>query len=172
MANELEFPGSSIFELEEPKNTLFDENLSQLVEMGYTVDQAKNALETSGNSFEVALESLLSMREEEEIKERAEEDRIDMFKDMPRYDNFLYGILLYMKYKLENASNYCFICMDKHAEPSIRIRPCTKEFCEYSFEESFGAKVFPEFKNNSANVILDLSIASQALFSTRVKVGS
>jgi len=52
-------------------------------------------------------------------------------------------------------------------EVSIKLRTCHKEYCEYSFEESFGSQAYPELKFSKEMSYLDLSLAAAAIFSTR-----
>ena len=48
------------------------------------------------------------------------------------------------------------------------MRPCTKDMCEYIFEESFKGGVLSELKHFPTESHFDLSLASKAISSQRV----
>lgn len=64
-------------------------------------------------------------------------------------------------------TNYCYICYDRHLSDSIRLRACSKEMCEFAFEEVSGLSVYAEMLTNYNMVLLDLSYAAEAAFAQR-----
>lgn len=60
------------------------------------------------------------------------------------------------------------MCHDNLEEPSIKLRTCTKEVCEYIFDETFQGGLLSELKYFSHEAHFDLSIASKAICSSRV----
>lgn len=73
---------------------------------------------------------------------------------------FTIEMVTYLDSVLEN----CPICLDPLGAPCSRIRACEKEFCEYWFEEQQGLIVYPEIKNRTDSIMLDLSLASECAF--------
>jgi hypothetical protein len=70
------------------------------------------------------------MNEEEYTYDEGDWDEMGI-QGLPKTENFLFNMMLYIRTHLENASNYCFICLDKHLADSIKLRPCSKDICEF-----------------------------------------
>jgi ubiquitin-protein ligase len=129
----------------------------QLVAMGYSVHEAQAALQATGNDLDAAA-LLLSSGEVTTMAGSA---------SLIETSNFFYNMLFYLRDRLENCTNYCYICYMRHKGDSSRMRPCNKEICEFRFEEISGFSVYPELQANVNLIILDLSFASASVGSTR-----
>jgi hypothetical protein len=53
-------------------------------------------------------------------------------------------MMLWISTYIEKSNKRCVICHDELEEPSLKMRPCTKDVCEYIFEESFKGGVLSE----------------------------
>jgi len=49
----------------------------------------------------------------------------------------------------------------------LKLRTCTKDYCEYSFEESFNGQVYPELHYFFEEASLDICLAAKSIFSAR-----
>lgn len=54
-----------------------------------------------------------------------------------------------------------------HTDQTFKLKPCHKEYCEFSFEEALGVSVVGELQDNMEGSLLNLSLASSAIFSSR-----
>jgi hypothetical protein len=86
---------------------------------------------------------------------------------MPPTNNKFVQLMLYISEQLEKSTKSCFICLESLESDSYKLRTCTKDYCEYSFEESFNGNVYPELKFLLEEAQLDISLAAKAIFSTR-----
>ena len=127
--------------------------------MGYDVKLAKTCLKKAGNDLDKALDII----KEGEISGVAGSKKYDL-EDT---DNSLVKLMLYLSESLENAISRCLICQNELEAPSIKLRTCSREMCEYIFEESFHGSLLTELKHFTLESHLDISIASKAIFSTR-----
>lgn len=75
--------------------------------------------------------------------------------------------MLFISDQIEKSNKNCFICLEPLECESIKLRTCTKDYCEYTFEESFDGNVFPELKYLHEEASLDISLAAKAIFSSR-----
>lgn len=75
--------------------------------------------------------------------------------------------MLFISDSLEKATKNCFICHTPLEGDSNKLRTCTNDYCEFSFEENFSGSVYPEMKYQTEEAFLELSLAAKALFSTR-----
>lgn len=76
--------------------------------------------------------------------------------------------MLYISKYIENSNKRCIICQDELEEPSMKIRPCNKDRCQFTFEENFKGGVLSELKLFPTESHFDLSLASKAISSNRV----
>ena len=76
-------------------------------------------------------------------------------------------MMMYVCQNIEEANKRCMICQMTLEEPSIKVRPCTRQACEFTFEESFKGGLFTELKYFPHEALFDLSIAGKAILSTR-----
>jgi ubiquitin-protein ligase len=136
-----------------------DRLISQLTDMGYSRKEAMEALLMSNSNIEEAIEIINNGS----LREFSNEGT----RFILNTNNFFYNLLFYLRDRLENCTNYCFICYKRHPVDSIRLRSCSQEICEFRFEEISGVSVFGELINNFEACHLDLSFAAEALFSTR-----
>lgn len=145
---------------EDPSNVQELKNLTKkLVGLGYAKSQVKEAVKLSKGSEELAIEFL---ENENPAKYSGE-----LSKEVIVCNNFFYNLLFYLRDRMQNCTNYCFICYKKHIVDSVRLRPCSSEMCEFRFEEISGVSVFAEISNNINLVGLDLSFAAEAALSAR-----
>jgi len=84
------------------------------------------------------------------------------------FGNPLIKMMLWISTYIEKSNKRCVICHDELEEPSLKMRPCTKDVCEYIFEESFKGGVLSELKHFPTESHFDLSLASKAISSQRV----
>lgn len=112
--------------------TVDDEALSQLVEMGFDVDVATPALKKSGSDIHKALDILREQSYNGEIGYNPAQDFKIGSQYLPETHNKLIQMLLFLSDSLEKASRNCFICLDELEGDSIKLRTCTKDYCEYS----------------------------------------
>lgn len=133
--------------------------LKILTEMGYSKKESAEALKLSNFDVDKALEII----NDGTLREFSGEGN----RFILNTNNFFYNLLFYLRDRLENCTNYCFICYKRHPVDSIRLRSCTQEICEFRFEEISGVSVYAEFINNFESCHLDLSFAAEALFSSR-----
>jgi hypothetical protein len=138
--------------------------------LGFTEEEAKLGLEKCEGSYDKAAEYLLNEEQKHYLEENKEDlsDLGSISYEGLSCDNFFYNLILFVKSRLEASSNYCFVCLTKHLADSVKLRPCEKELCEFSFEESFGAKVLPILKSNMDMAMLDMTLASRTMLSNRV----
>mmetsp|Transcript_52064 Transcript_52064/g.59470 ORF Transcript_52064/g.59470 Transcript_52064/m.59470 type:complete len:1019 (+) Transcript_52064:116-3172(+) len=141
-----------------------DAQLKKLLEIGYNRADCVEALEVNNNDIELAAAYL-----DDKFNEYIREEQLKLKKQssITKSKNFFWNLLFFVKDKLQNCPNYCIICQDKHVADSIRLRPCTKDLCQFSFEENIGASIYAEFNNNPDLGFFDLSLASHAIFSAR-----
>jgi hypothetical protein len=129
----------------------YSEELDQLLEMGFDFVEAETALQSEGYDLEAALDALTSKKP----------------NSWGNAGAFFCNLLFYLKEHLENCTNYCFICYKQHDYDSSRIRPCSKDICQFRFEEELGFAVFPEIIANPGLIHLDLSFAAVSAGSNR-----
>lgn len=79
--------------------------------------------------------------------------------------NFILAICIY----LETCKERCVICHDDHTDQTFKLKPCTKEYCQFSFEEAMGVSVLGELTDNLDGSLLNLSLASCAVMSSRAQ---
>ena len=139
-----------------PPQKLDKNELRKLHEMGFSQNQAKQALLKTRNNPDAAAELLLNGKLEFKNPSKAIE-----------CNNVFYNLLFYLRDRIENCTNYCYICYERHPYDSIRLMPCTKDICQFRFEEISGVSLFTEINCNSELVFLELSLASEALGSQR-----
>jgi hypothetical protein len=77
-------------------------------------------------------------------------------------------MMLWISNYIEKSNKRCIICHDDFEEPSLKIRPCTKDVCEFTFEEIFKGGVLSELKHFPKESHFDLTLASKAISSQRV----
>ncbi len=51
---------------------------------------------------------------------------------MPQTNNKIVQLMLFVSDSLEKASRKCFICLEPLHGESIKLRTCSKDYCEYS----------------------------------------
>ena len=142
------------------KNRKEDRGLiERLIAMGYPKNQVKEAVSISKGNEELAIEYL----DTENVSKYSGE----FSNDIITCNNFFYNMLFYLRDRLQNCTNYCFICYKRHLVDSVRLRPCSSEMCEFRFEEISGVSVFAEITSNSNLVSLDVSFAAEAITSVR-----
>ena len=76
-------------------------------------------------------------------------------------------MMIYICKRIEEANKRCLICQKTLEEPSIKVRTCPEEACEFTFEESFRGGLLSELKYFTHEAHFDLSIAAKAILSTR-----
>jgi|LauGreDrversion4_2_1035121.scaffolds.fasta_scaffold133629_2 hypothetical protein len=81
--------------------------------------------------------------------------------------NALIKMMIYICKNIEDANKRCLICHETLEEPSIKVRPCTKDACEFTFEESFKVGLLSELKYFTHESLFDLSMAAKSLLSSR-----
>jgi hypothetical protein len=126
--------------------------------MGFIQHEALFALEESGGDMEASIEMLTSGQLNLSLPQLDDNVAIQT-------ENFFYNLLFYVRDRLQNMTNYCYICYERHLDESIRLRACNKEICEFRFEEVSGLSVYAELVTNFDMVMLDLSYAAEAAFS-------
>jgi ubiquitin-protein ligase len=141
------------------KTKVAQAKLSQLCAMGFNTHEAEEALRATGNDIEAAVDMLSS----------GEVTSIVGSASLIATDNFFYTMLFYLRDRLENCTNYCYICYARHKGDSSRMRPCNKEICEFRFEEISGFSVYPEIMANVNLIHLDLSFAAVSMASVRAQ---
>lgn len=82
--------------------------------------------------------------------------------------NPLIKLMLWISTYIEKSNKKCILCHEELEEPSLKMRPCTKEVCEYIFEETFKGGVLSELKHFTTESLFDLSLAAKAICSARV----
>ena len=97
--------------------------LDTLVGMGFIQYEAQYVLETNGNDLDQAIEVLTSGAVNVPPPSSEEHGLIPT-------GNFFYNLSFYLRDRLQNMTNYCYICYDRHISDSIRLRPCGKDICE------------------------------------------
>ncbi len=154
-------------------------------EMGKSEAEAVKALCASNNDFMNAI-ALLDLKKHQYIEYYVEE----LSKEVRCFDffsfiaaaavtknivlqehtthNLLVNLISYLKKRVERCTSYCISCGKKLLDDSVRLSPCTSEFCMFKFEEIFGVKLYPELQTNLPLVELDLSLTAKAVFSNRV----
>lgn len=70
---------------------------------------------------------------------------------------------------LDTCKTRCVNCLMPFEYESLKLKPCHKEHCQFSFEESFGVKVLGEFAQNHEGQELNAACAANAVFSGRSK---
>jgi hypothetical protein len=126
--------------------------------MGFIRHEAEFALESSEGNVDRAIEMLTTQQINLPPPKTSDGVVIDT-------SNFFYNLLFYVRDRLQNMTNYCYICYDRHLDDSIRLRACNKEICEFRFEEVSGLSVYAELVTNFDMVVLDLSYAAEAVYS-------
>jgi hypothetical protein len=81
--------------------------------------------------------------------------------------NPLIKIMLWISTYLEKSNKRCFLCHKDLEEPSLKMRPCLNETCEYIFEENFKGGLLSELKHFTTESLFDLSLAAKAISSQR-----
>lgn len=74
-------------------------------------------------------------------------------------------MMVYVSRQIEESNKRCLICHDTLAEPSIKVRPCNRQVCEFTFEESFKGGLLTELKYFPHESLFDLSLAAKAILS-------
>mmetsp|Transcript_25973 Transcript_25973/g.25555 ORF Transcript_25973/g.25555 Transcript_25973/m.25555 type:complete len:468 (-) Transcript_25973:1237-2640(-) len=142
--------------------TRVNKNLvKQMITMGFPKDLATEALQLSENDLDAALDIANTGVFSSYRGEFAEA--------IIPCNNFFYNMLFYMRDRIQNCTNYCFICYKKHNCDSIRLRACNQEICEFRFEEISGLSIYAELRNNINLIMLDLSFAGEAAASARAQ---
>ena len=133
--------------------------------MGYDAKQAKNALKNSKNDIDAALDYI---KEEEINGDLPELKKHTSFTNTLDYTgNQFIRMMLFICDELAKSTKKCLICLDNLDAPSIKLRTCEKESCEFTFEESFSGSLLTELKYYTHEAQLDISIASKAVYSSR-----
>lgn len=135
-----------------------NEFLQILLDMGYDFGRARDALDRTNNDLEAAIDQLSSELYNGQYSEA-------VFQT----NNFFYNLLFYLRDRLQNCTNYCVICYKKHESESTRLKSCSKEICEFRFEEVIGFSLYAELQTYPEMVELDLSFASSTLLSSRAQ---
>jgi ubiquitin-conjugating enzyme E2 Q len=130
--------------------------LQKLLGLGYGKKKVQEALEKSKNDEQKAVDLLMN-----DTNNYAGGENI-----IPS-NNFFYNLLFYLRDRIQNCTNYCYICYKRHNVDSVRLRPCSAEICEFRFEEISGVSLYAEICNNPDLVALDLSFASESALSGR-----
>ena len=133
--------------------------IGKLSDMGYNKKLVKEAVELAKGNEDLAIEYLTT--------ENVSKYSGEFANDIIICNNFFYNLLFYLRDRIINCTNYCFICYKRHLVDSIRLRPCSAEMCEFRFEEISGVSVYAEISNNSNLVSLDFSFAAEAATSER-----
>jgi len=82
--------------------------------------------------------------------------------------NFLISLLLYIRSRIANCSNYCPICDHKHECEGLKPIACSKHDCVWRYEElGLGANVDAELKRAPEIADLLISLACAAINSAR-----
>jgi hypothetical protein len=81
--------------------------------------------------------------------------------------NAFIKMMVYICKQMESSNMHCLMCQAKLEEPSLKLRPCTRDVCEFNFEESFRGGLFSELSYFPHECHFDLSIAAKALLSAR-----
>lgn len=81
--------------------------------------------------------------------------------------NPIVNFVLSICYYIETCKERCIICHDIHMDETHKLKPCLKDHCQFSFEEALGVSVLGELEDNLDGSILNLSLASCAIMSSR-----
>lgn len=133
--------------------------INKLIAMGYSKSLVKEAVAMAKGSEDLAIEYL----DNENINKYSGE----YSNEITICNNFFYNLLFYLRDRIQNCTNYCFICYKRHIVESVRLRPCSSEMCEFRFEEISGISVFAELTSNPSLVLLDISFAAESATSGR-----
>ena len=133
--------------------------IDKLMAFGFGRKKALDALEQSKNNEEKALEMLLN--------DTNNIGKGELSSSIITCNNFFYNLLFYLRDRIQNCTNYCYICYKRHTVDSVRLRPCSAEICEFRFEEISGVSLYAEISNNPEFVLLDLSLAAESAASGR-----
>lgn len=131
----------------------------KLIDMNFPRNQVKEAVVLAQGNEELAIEYLNTENVSKYSGEYA--------SDIITCNNFFYNMLFYLRDRIQNCTNYCFICFKRHVVDSYRLRPCSAEICEFRFEEISGISLYAEICSNPDLVFLDLSFASESVASSR-----
>jgi hypothetical protein len=139
--------------------TLHARHLDTLIKMGYDQNAAQNALATSSDDIDFAIEYLNygSIRPSNGIVE----------PHLASTSNLFYNLMFFLWDRLENCTNYCMQCCRRHKYDSIKLVPCENDFCEHRYEQVEGFSVLAELKNKIDVAHLELAFAAKAAFSGR-----
>ena len=143
------------------KTKVDDQQLAALVELGYDIKIAKKALQRCNNDLDKAID----MISHEELTGTVSDIQTVYLEDC---GNPLIKMMLWMSNYIEKSNKRCVFCHEELEESSLKMRPCTKDMCEYIFEETFKGGVLSELKHFTTEAHLDLSLASKAISSQRV----
>ena len=131
----------------------------KLIDLGYSKNQVSEAVTLANGNEELALEYLNT--------ENVSKYKGEYANDIIVCNNFFYNLLFYLRDRIQNCTNYCFICYKRQLVDSVRLRPCSAEMCEFRFEEISGVSVYAEITNNTNLVSIDLSFAAESVTSQR-----
>ena len=139
--------------------TLHARHLDTLIKMGYDQNAAQNALATSSDDIDFAIEYLNygSIRPSNGIVE----------PHLASTSNLFYNLMFFLWERLEKCTNYCMQCCRRHKYDSIQLVPCENDFCEHRYEQVEGFSVLAELRNKINVAHLELAFAAKAAFSGR-----
>lgn len=129
------------------------DNVEQLMNMGFSRQQSRRALQKTKNNLEDSLSLLLDgadlPADEEEGKpepekrgsmdQKAHTKAGEKLYTLSRYDNinFFMALIGYMKMRLKNYFRYCLICHKKHSCKSEKPVVCCNPLCIFRYTEIF-----------------------------------
>jgi hypothetical protein len=115
-------------------DTVDDDLLSQLIEMGFELEVAKRNLKKAKNEISRAIDLI---REEEligvQIYSGEELVGLNPIGKLLTSNtrNIFVKMMVYLSDSIEKATQKCFICHDPLDAESIKLRTCNKDICEY-----------------------------------------
>lgn len=152
--------------------TKYKKEISNLNNMGFSIQQAYYALKkTKGNQEEavnILLEDSLQFESLPDPKYSTSDDSnlwetFNKKIDIGKFENFLekgnlfVGILEFLSYKISNCSSTCIICDSKLGYDGMKPTVCEKELCVHSLEEyGLGVDIYAELQHNIS--VIDLLV--------------
>lgn len=112
-------------------NKMDEQALSDLLNMGFPMDQSKAALEKCKNDFNKALDLLTTNLESlPQINKQVSKEY--SVRNLPHTKNNVIRMMLFICERLNTCTHYCMLCHSKLESESYKLRACTSENCEFT----------------------------------------
>eukprot|EP00761_Pharyngomonas_kirbyi_P014852 gb/GECH01014883.1/.p1 GENE.gb/GECH01014883.1/~~gb/GECH01014883.1/.p1 ORF type:complete len:656 (+),score=165.10 gb/GECH01014883.1/:1-1968(+) len=148
-----------------------DSDIAHLVSMGFSTQDSRLALRLTENKVDQAISCIidgdLGKTLESLNNDPSNHQSPDIDFEVP-FENLIYDIIVYMRYRLPTCTSYCVMCDREHEIASLRLLPCNKPECKFRFNElGLGCSLKYELEHNSEVVDLLISMACSAASSQR-----